>query len=153
MAILSSGQLFLFGFCSLLIETINHFIHYIYLTSSFCYIFLQLHCITKFGVAAHWDYKRQNKAMKALPEKPLSNGNTTLLALLSAGNTMGKSAGIIESTSVRVELNNNINITNILLENSSSSRVSQKGRFASYIDALVSLHEKIVQNNMFVFLA
>jgi hypothetical protein len=91
-----------------------------------------MHRLAEFGVAAHWDYKLQNKATICLPDKPLSYGNTAMLALRS------------EIQPVDVD-----NAT----VNRSPTREPQKGRIASYIDALTSSRETIVQNNLFVFIS
>ena len=90
-----------------------------------------MHRIAEFGVAAHWDYKLQNKE---IPDKPLSYGNTTIIP---------------HSSDVRLEEEeaDTATVTNI------PSRELPKGRIASYIDALTSSRETIEQNNLFFFIS
>lgn len=92
-------------------------------------------------MAAHWDYKLQDKVMKALPGKPHSRGNATLLALPSVGNTTRMLA---KMQSVKA------NATETL---EGSPRAAPKGRIASYIEALATSREMIVQKNLFIFLS
>jgi len=92
----------------------------------------EMHRLAEFGVAAHWDYKLQNKATICLPDKPLSYGNTAMLALRSEIQPVD-----IDNAAV----------------NRSPTREPQKGRIASYIDALTSSREAIVQNNLFFFIS
>ncbi len=91
-----------------------------------------MHRIAEFGVAAHWDYKLQNKVTICLPDNPPSYGNTSMLALRSEIQPE-------EVYSATV--------------NRSPTREPQKGRIASYIDALTSSRETIVQNNLFFFIS
>ena len=93
-------------------------------------------------MAAHWDYKLQNKATKSLPGEPtLSGGNATVLALPSARTT---TATMSEMQSA------DANVTKAL---EGTSGAAPKGRIASYIEALATSREAIVRNNLFVFLS
>jgi hypothetical protein len=89
----------------------------------------EMHRVAEFGVAAHWDYKLQNKLIPPLPGKPSPSGSSLELPLLSEINLKDKT------------------------RMNSPSRVTQKGRIASYIEALTTSRESIMQNNLFVFLS
>jgi hypothetical protein len=93
-----------------------------------------MHRIAEFGVAAHWDYKLQSKSTISLPDEHLSNGNTAMIARRSD----------IQPVEEKVD---NAKVIEI------PSSEPQRGRIASYIDALTSSRETIVQNNLFFFIS
>lgn len=93
-----------------------------------------MHRIAEFGVAAHWDYKLQNKVMQSLPSQPPLQENTRNSIKVLA-----------ETVAVKVNMTETTKL--------SSSRITKKGRIASYIEALTTSREVIVQNNIFVFLS
>lgn len=100
----------------------------------------EMHRIAEFGVAAHWDYKLQNKQAKSLPEKSTSS---RILALPSAINSTTPSTQV---QPLAVE-------PNISEMSKTPPRSTRKGRVASHIEALTSSRESIVQNNLFIFLS
>ena len=93
-----------------------------------------MHRIAGFGVAEHWDYKLQKKETISLPDKPLSYGNTAMIAHRS--DILPEEEEVDNAIVMKIP-----------------SRESQKGRIASYIDALTSSRETIVQNNLFFFIS
>lgn len=97
----------------------------------------EMHRIAEFGVAAHWDYKLQNKT-PSLPDKSVTQNNTAILALPSGGSSIG----VLAKADTKMEQ---------FPESQLSS--TQKSRVASYIEALATSREQIVQNSMFVFLS
>jgi ppGpp synthetase/RelA/SpoT-type nucleotidyltranferase len=97
-----------------------------------------MHRVSEFGVAAHWDYKLQNKATISLPDTPLYLGNITAIDDLNS-----------EETIHLVEIED----MNATLTMTSSSRDVNKSRISSYIDALTSSREMIIQNNLFIFIS
>lgn len=90
------------------------------------------------GVAAHWDYKLQNKMTTALPAS-----STKPLALPPSRDveTNENTARAHAETAVK---------ENIIKH---APDISSKGRIASYIDALVASRERLVKNNVFIFLS
>ncbi len=89
----------------------------------------EMNRVAEFGVAAHWDYKLQNKVVGSLPEASHPSGISPELPLL-----------------LELKPERQVIITE-------SSSTTQKSRIASYIDALTASREKIVKNNLFVFLS
>ena len=89
----------------------------------------EMNRVAEFGVAAHWDYKLQKKMIESLPGASLPGGISPVFPLLS------------ESESEEQVVVNN------------PPRAMQKGRIASFIEALTASRETIVQNNLFVFLS
>ena len=98
----------------------------------------EMHRVSEFGVAAHWDYKLQNKASISLPDTPLYLGNTTTIHAITSDEMIH---------SIETE---DINATATM---SSPSREVNKSRISSYIDALTSSREKIIQSNLFIFIS
>ena len=88
----------------------------------------EMNRVAEFGVAAHWDYKLQSKVIESLPGVSHPSRMSPVLPQLS-------------KLKPEDQMMNN------------PSRATQKGRIASYIDALAASRETIVQNNLFVFIS
>jgi len=80
-------------------------------------------------VTAHWDYKLQNKMANTLP-----HDSKILLALPAAS---------IDKHEVEP----------IPVETSQDKPAAEKGRIASYIEALATSRESLVKNNVFIFIS
>ena len=90
------------------------------------------------GVAAHWDYKLQNKMTKALPD---ASSSLKPLALPPSRDIKSNTAQTHAETSMNEHFIKH------------SPGTSSKGRIASYIDALVASRKRLVENNVFIFLS
>ena len=118
--------------CYLLILTrivLNSNLGYLFLTPFYIYLSEvqirseEMHRIAEFGVAAHFDYKMPTQSDK-LSAKTLLQGST-MRALPS-------------STTIEQE---------------KPPRAKKKSRIASYIEALSTSRQTIVQNHLFIFLS
>lgn len=95
----------------------------------------EMHRVAEFGVAAHWDYKLQGKA---LPDESSSDkGTPPILALPPTG---AFTSSLTESKP---------DATNA----PAHPPGPKKGRVASYIEALAASRESIVRKSIFVFLS
>eukprot|EP00804_Cyclotella_cryptica_P027771 CCRYP_009200-RA/>CCRYP_009200-RA protein AED:0.06 eAED:0.06 QI:168/1/1/1/1/1/3/1068/1025 len=98
----------------------------------------EMHQIAEYGVAAHWDYKLQNKKVKSLPD----NSNGELLALPPPASD---AVDNMERTGPSTELTQDV--VQPILDTTSNGRIS------SYIEALTTSREILVRNNVFVFIS